>query len=143
MGYIFINEKKGGIGREGSTQSLTAALQPETATEKILWHSDNKKIAKAAQDGTITAGQEGETTVRALTYSGKEATCTVKVGGGSGQDPGNNGDNNNGGNNDNNNNGNNNGGSTEPTAKPSQAPSAEPSTAPTKAPGARSLCAPI
>lgn len=107
----------------GSSQALTAALQPETATEKVLWHSDNQKIAKVAQDGTVTAGQEGEATVRALTYSGKEATCTVKVGSSASQEPG--GDT-----------------TDEPSQEPSTEPSAEPSQKPTAKPSVQPSATP-
>lgn len=98
----------------GSSQALVATIQPAEATEKILWHSDNQKIAQVAQDGTITADKEGETVIRALTFSGKEAVCQVKVGSSASQEP-----------------------SAEPSTKPGEDPGTKPSAQPTKDPGSQ------
>ena len=98
----------------GSSQALVATIQPAEATEKILWHSDNQKIAQVAQDGTITADKEGETVICALTFSGKEAACQVKVGSSASQEP-----------------------SAEPGTKPGEDPGTKPSAQPDKDPGSQ------
>ena len=63
---------------EGTVQ-LTAAVSPENATEKVLWYSENFKIATVGQDGVITGVKNGETTIHALTLSGQDVSCPVTV----------------------------------------------------------------
>lgn len=63
---------------EGKAQ-LTAAVTPQNSTEKVLWYSENTKIATVEQDGVITGVKNGETVVHALTLSGQDVSCTVTV----------------------------------------------------------------
>lgn len=93
----------------GNTVALTATVTPDTATEKVLWFSENTKIAEVAQDGTVTAVKNGETTIHALTISGKDVSCKVTVDENAVTEP-------------------------EPTTVPSTEPSAEPSAEPSSSP---------
>ena len=101
--------------RPGSSRALAATVLPEGATEKVLWHSENQGIARVSGDGTVTAGKEGETVIHALTFSGKDAACRVKVDSSASEDPGTNP-------------------SGEPSAIPSTVPNTSPSTTPNVSP---------
>lgn len=61
------------------SSKLSTTATPANATEKILYFSENSKIASVAQDGTVTGLGEGETVIHALTASGLNAVCQVKV----------------------------------------------------------------
>lgn len=65
----------------GKTASAAAIVTPQDATEKILWFSENQKVAKVSQDGVVTGVKGGETTIHALTASGLDAVCKVTVSG--------------------------------------------------------------
>ena len=64
----------------GSSETLTATVEPDDATNKnVTWQSDSADVA-TVQNGTVTAVGEGETTIRVTTEDGnKTATCTVVV----------------------------------------------------------------
>lgn len=63
----------------GKTTTITADVQPETATDRSLtWTSEDEGIA-TVDDGTITAVAEGSTTITAATANGLTATCEVTV----------------------------------------------------------------
>lgn len=63
----------------GKTATITADVQPETATDRALtWTSEDEKVA-IVDDGTITAVAEGTTTITAATANGLTATCEVTV----------------------------------------------------------------
>ena len=66
---------------EGKSETLTATVSPENATDKsVAWSSDDPGIASVA-DGVITGVSEGTTVIRAVTNDGSfEATCNVTVG---------------------------------------------------------------
>jgi len=62
----------------GKTETLTATILPDDATDKtITWTSDAENIA-TVQDGVVTAVAEGEATITA-TAGGKSANCVVTV----------------------------------------------------------------
>ena len=62
----------------GESQTLTAFVKPDNATEKtVTWKSSNSAIAKV-EDGKVTALAVGETTVSAAAGD-KTATCKVTV----------------------------------------------------------------
>lgn len=63
----------------GKTAALTAVAAPENTTEKVLWFSENPKIATVSQDGTVTGVVNGETIIHALTISGMDTVCKVTV----------------------------------------------------------------
>ena len=70
----------------GSSETLTATVSPSNATNKNLsWTSSNTSVAQVGQDGVVYGIAAGSTTVRASATdgSGKYATCTVTVTGGS------------------------------------------------------------
>lgn len=128
---LSLSEKRLGL-KTGETKELSASIVPADATESVLWFSENAKIATVDRNGKITASKEGETVIRALTASGKNAACALRVGDGTPPDhdadpvatpdptaeptpeP-----------------------TAEPTAEPTLEPSAEPSTEPTIAPSAK------
>jgi len=69
----------------GNSETLTATVAPENATNKALtWASSDEDVATVAPDGTVTAVKVGTATITATAAdgSGKSATCTVTVTGG-------------------------------------------------------------
>ena len=65
----------------GESETLTAKVVPETATDKsVTWESSNTDVA-TVKDGTVTAVKEGTATITATANdgSGQYATCTVTV----------------------------------------------------------------
>ncbi len=64
---------------EGETDTLTASVTPENATDKtITWTSSNLQIA-TVEDGVVTGIKEGTATITAISNNGLTATCTVTV----------------------------------------------------------------
>ena len=62
----------------GGSETLTAAVLPENATDKtVIWSTSNAEIATVT-DGKITAVKEGEAIITAKAGE-KEATCKVTV----------------------------------------------------------------
>ena len=69
----------------GNSETLTATVAPENAANKDLkWASSDTSVATVAADGTVTAVKAGTATITATAAdgSGKSATCTVTVTGG-------------------------------------------------------------
>ena len=69
----------------GNSETLTATVAPENATIKaLIWASSDEDVATVAPDGTVTAVKAGAATITATAAdgSGKSATCTVTVTGG-------------------------------------------------------------
>ena len=64
----------------GSTETLTATVQPTDATnQNVTWSSDNENVA-TVENGKVTAVGTGSTTITVTTEDGgKTATCTVTV----------------------------------------------------------------
>ena len=63
---------------EGDTETLTATVSPNDATDKtVSWSSSNDAVA-TVKDGTITAIKEGEATISAKAGE-KTASCKVVV----------------------------------------------------------------
>ena len=63
---------------EGDTETLTATVKPDNATDKkVTWNSSNEKIATVV-DGKVTAVKEGTVTISAKAGD-KTATCAVVV----------------------------------------------------------------
>ncbi|MBR6446804.1 MAG: M6 family metalloprotease domain-containing protein [Prevotella sp.] len=61
------------------SQKLTATVEPEYATYKLTWKSDDETIAKVDQEGTVTGVGIGETTVTVESDNGLSASCKVTV----------------------------------------------------------------
>ena len=62
----------------GASETLTATVLPENATDKtVTWSTSNAEIATVA-DGKVTAVKEGEATITAKAGE-KSATCKVTV----------------------------------------------------------------
>ncbi|WP_337927444.1 Ig-like domain-containing protein [Anaerotignum lactatifermentans] len=66
--------------KAGNNATLTATVNPESATNKdVTWISDKPEIA-AVEGGTVTAKAEGTATITVTTIDGgKTATCKVTV----------------------------------------------------------------
>ena len=63
---------------KGKTETLTATVTPDNATDKtVTWDSSNKAVA-TVDGGKVTAVAAGKTTITA-TAGGKSATCEVTV----------------------------------------------------------------
>lgn len=64
----------------GATETLTATVAPDNATNKaVTWTTDNAEVATVA-DGVVTAVAEGTATITATTADGSfTASCTVTV----------------------------------------------------------------
>lgn len=65
----------------GATETLSATVSPETATDKsVQFTSSDETIATVTPvQGKVTAIKVGATTVTATTVNGKTATCKVTV----------------------------------------------------------------
>ena len=66
----------------GNSETLTATVAPENATNKALtWASSDEDVATVAPDGTVTAVKAGAATITATAAdgSGKSAVCKVTV----------------------------------------------------------------
>ena len=66
---------------EGSTETLTATITPNNATnQNVTWESSNPSVATVDESGKVTAVAPGEATITVTTEDGsKTATCTVIV----------------------------------------------------------------
>lgn len=66
----------------GSSQKMTASVDPETATDKdVTWSIGDTNVAHISADGTVSALNPGKTTITA-TAGGVSATCSLEVSGG-------------------------------------------------------------
>ncbi len=65
----------------GATETLSAAVSPETATDKsVKFTSSDETIATVTPvQGKVTAVKAGTATITATTVNGKTATCKVTV----------------------------------------------------------------
>lgn len=65
--------------RENETETLTATVKPDDATDKkVTWTSSNPQIATVDENGTVTAVYSGSVTITAKAGE-KSATCAVTV----------------------------------------------------------------
>ena len=81
---VALNETSTSIS-VGNSEKLIATVTPNNATDqRVTWTSSNENVATVAADGTVTAKAPGiaEITATAADGSGKYATCTVTVTGG-------------------------------------------------------------
>ena len=65
----------------GSNETLSATVEPATATNKaVTWKSSKPAVAEVDETGKVTAKQAGTATITVTTKDGgKTATCEVKV----------------------------------------------------------------
>ena len=65
---------------EGDTETLTATIAPENATNKsVTWTSSDEAVATVSADGLVTAIKAGSAIITAASSNGKTATCEVTV----------------------------------------------------------------
>lgn len=65
--------------KTNQSETITATVNPSTATDKtITWSSNNESVA-AVSNGTISSHSEGEATITATTSNGVNASCVVTV----------------------------------------------------------------
>ena len=67
---------------EGQSETLTATVKPDDATDKsVAWSSSNTNVATVDQSGKVTAKAKGTATIKAEAQdgSGKSTTCPVTV----------------------------------------------------------------
>ena len=64
---------------KGEKLKLDAILTPANARTKLKWTSSNKKVARVASDGTVTAKKKGKATITVRTKNGKKAKVKIKV----------------------------------------------------------------
>lgn len=66
--------------KEGETETLTATVMPENATNKnITWSSNNEEVA-TVENGVVTAKKEGTAIITVTTEDeNKQASCNVTV----------------------------------------------------------------
>lgn len=63
----------------GESETLTATVLPDDATDKnVIWSSSSESVA-AVNDGTVRALSSGTATIIATTSNGKAAVCSVTV----------------------------------------------------------------
>ena len=66
--------------RRGRTESLTAKISPEGASQNVIWESDDTSIVKVDEEGKVTGEISGETIIRVTTEDGKHTEeCKVLV----------------------------------------------------------------
>ena len=64
---------------EGDSETLTATVKPDNATDKsVTWSSSDSSVATVDANGKVTAVKEGTATITAKAGE-KSATCTVTV----------------------------------------------------------------
>jgi uncharacterized protein YjdB len=64
----------------GSTETLTAIVAPDNASDKALtWRSNKPAVVSVSADGQVTALTVGSATVTATTANGVKGTCVVTV----------------------------------------------------------------
>ena len=69
----------------GNSGTLTATVQPDTASQSVTWASDNETVATIDEDGTVHAVGAGEATITATAKVAAadglmpSASCTVTV----------------------------------------------------------------
>ena len=64
----------------GSSETLSASVSPDNATDKTVTWTTNKSSVATVSDGKVTAVAEGSATITVTTNDGnKTATCTVTV----------------------------------------------------------------
>ena len=63
----------------GATLTLTASMQPETATSALTWSTSSAKVATVDANGVVTPVKTGTATITVKTETGKKATVKVTV----------------------------------------------------------------
>lgn len=64
---------------EGASETLTATVVPEGASQVVTWSSSDDAKATVDASGKVTAVAEGTAEITAKTANNKSATCTVTV----------------------------------------------------------------
>mgnify|MGYP002566081439 CR=1 FL=1 len=71
-------DKTGLTLNRGMKYSLTMTVTPATFTDEVSWKSTNVNVAAIAEDGTVTAKEAGQATIK-VTVGDVSATCKVNV----------------------------------------------------------------
>ena len=66
------------ILNRGMKYSLTMTVTPASFTDEVSWKSTNVNVAAIAEDGTVTAKEAGQATIK-VTVGDVSATCKVNV----------------------------------------------------------------
>lgn len=74
---IKLNKEKMTLDK-GSSEQLTAILEPADASATVTWSSNNENVATVDGRGNVTAGGKGSAVITAEA-GGKTATCSVTV----------------------------------------------------------------
>lgn len=65
---------------KGSTKQLKATVSPSSASQKVIWTSNNKKVATVTSTGKVKGIGNGNARIYAKTSNGKKTYIKVKVG---------------------------------------------------------------
>ena len=63
----------------GQSASVSAVTTPADATEKLMWFSEDDKVAAVDSTGTVTGGKTGGTVIHMVSASGLHASIPVTV----------------------------------------------------------------
>lgn len=63
----------------GTSEMISASIQPSNTTDGLRYSSDSKSIASVTSQGRVTARKPGVATITVTASSGKQATVTVTV----------------------------------------------------------------
>ncbi|WPC40170.1 Ig-like domain-containing protein [Clostridium sp. JS66] len=77
---IFLNKKKATI-KVGESDTLVAKILPQNATnKKVIWKSDNEKVAVVSENGEVKALSTGNAKIIVTTLDGPfKDSCDIKV----------------------------------------------------------------
>lgn len=75
---ISLNKKSLVLGA-GESFTLSAAMTPLSTTDKISWSSSAPSVVSVASSGKISAKKAGTAVIKAMSGSGKYASCKVTV----------------------------------------------------------------
>ena len=65
--------------KKGKTTKVKAVLPKNTASNKIIYRSSNKKIATVNSKGVVKAKKRGTVKIKVKAFNGKSGTVKIKV----------------------------------------------------------------
>lgn len=75
---VVVNKKRIVLKKDKKVK-LKVKLKPANATEKVIFKSSNKKVAKVTKNGVVKAVKKGKCKITVKTASGKKAVVKVTV----------------------------------------------------------------